>query len=219
MLRWKAMIGLCLAMACPGCGDPPAPVTPRADASDAGATAKSTGDFPADDASWGKFHSKRFFVTVSLPDGKGWKIDDHSRPNLFAVHEATSSRLSIQATREDELVNRAKCEARARTLGWVPAAALTTVADDVVVGPEAYDSRVWVALDAGKPGGAVEGHVFLFGAFLRQCLLVHFSTQVASARDEEVLSSRLAAVDARMIRRLVLDPPRTTDDAVVPKQK
>jgi hypothetical protein len=125
----------------------------------------------------------------------------------------------IQATREDDLMNRAKCEARARLLGWVPKVELTTVADDVVVGPEAYDSRVWVAIDASKPGGVVEGHVFLFGSFIRQCLFVHFSTKVGSAKEEEVLSSRLAAADARIVRRIALDPPRVTDDAVVPKQK
>jgi hypothetical protein len=205
------------ALAGPACGAP-APVEAPATAEDAGAGAKAA-DYPTDAASWGKFHSKRFLLTVSLPDGKGWKIDDHSRPNLFARHDATSSKLSLELTREDQLVNRQKCEARARALGWVPERPLTTIADDVVVGPGAYDSRVWVALDAGAPGGAVEGHVFLFGGFLRQCLLVHLSTKVPSARDEAVLSSRLAQADARVVRAIALDPPRTSDDATVPKDR
>jgi len=182
-------------------------------------SAKASG-FTNEDGAWGKFHSKRFQLSVPLPDGKAWKIDDHSRPELFAVHAGTSSRVAIQVTQEEELMNRQRCEVRARELGHVPAKAnLTTVEDTVTIGPDAYDSRVWVALDAARPGGEVEGHVFLFGAFIRRCLIVHISTKVVSAKDEDVLSSRLAIASSRMIRGITLDPPRTTDDAVVPRDK
>lgn len=175
--------------------------------------------FATDDAAWGRFHSKRFQLSIPLPDGKAWKIDDHSRPELVAVHATTSSRVSVLATHEEDLMNRQRCEVRARELGLVPKGELTTVEDHVTVGPEAYDSRIWVALDPAKPGGAVEGHVFLFGAFLRRCLLVHVSTVVPSAKDEDVLSSRLAIARARIVGGLTLDPLRTTDDATVPRDK
>lgn len=175
--------------------------------------------YPADDASWGRFHSKRFLLAFPLPDGKAWRIDDHSRPSLIAIHEATSSRVAVLTTQEDDLVNRQKCEARARDLGWVTSKTLTTVEDQITIGPEAYDSRIWVALDAARPGGALEGHVYLFGAFIRRCLLMHVSTAVPSAKDEEVLSERLALARARIIRGLTIDPPRTTDDATVPRDK
>ena len=186
---------------------------------DAGAAASAAPRYPADDASWGRYHSKRFLLSFPLPDGKAWRIDDHSRPSLFALHEATSSRLSLQATQEDDLMNRQKCEARARALGWVPSTTLTTVEDETTIGPEAYDARIWVALDAAKPGGELEGHVYFFGAFIRRCLLVHVSTKVPSARDEDVLSERLALARARIVRGLTIDPPRTTDDATVPRDK
>lgn len=199
-----------------GCGDPDATKPPQ---SPTGAATSAAPRYPADDAAWGRYHSKRFQLSFPLPDGKNWRIDDHSRPSLFAIHEATSSRIHVIATQEDELVNRQKCEARARALGWVASETLTTVDDQTTIGPEAYDSRVWVALDAAKPGGELEGHVYLFGAFIRRCLLVHVSTKVASARDEEVLSERLALARARVIRGLTLDPPRVTDDATVPRDR
>ena len=202
-----------------GCGDPPAASSPSKTAADGRSGVARAPAYPSEDAAWGRYHSKRFFLSISLPDGKAWKIDDHSRPSLFAVHEATGSKLAILATQEDELMNRQKCEERARELGWVPSKTLTTVEDQVTVGPEAYDSRVWVALDAAKPGGALDGHVYLFGAFLRRCLFVHLSTRVPSATDEDILSERLAMVRARMIRGLVLDPLRVTDDATVPRDK
>jgi hypothetical protein len=200
-----------------GCGEvaPEAPL-PR---SAAVAPTPEAPRYPTEDAAWGRYHSKRFQLSFPLPDGKSWRIDDHSRPSLFALHEATSSRVYLLATREDELVNRQKCEARARELGWVTQATLTTVEDEVTIGPEAYDSRIWVAVDAAKPGGAIEGHVYLFGAFLRRCLLVHVSTKVPSAKDEDVLSERLALARARIVRGLTVDPPRTSEDATVPRDK
>jgi hypothetical protein len=168
---------------------------------------------------WGRYHSTRLQLSLPLPDGKGWRIDDHSQPSLIASHDATQSRVTVLTTQEDELVNRQKCEARARELGWVASTTLTTVDAQVTVGPEAYDSRVWVALDAARPGGALVGHVYLFGAFLRRCLLVHVATTVASAKDEEVLSERLALVRARVVQGLTLDPARVTDDAAVPRDR
>ena len=135
------------------CGDPPVATPPHAPAHAAGA---SPPRYPSEDAAWGRYHSKRFQLSFPLPDGKAWRIDDHSRPSLFALHESTTSRVWVLATQEDELVNRQKCEARARDLGWVTSTKLTTVEDETTIGPEAYDSRIWVALDAAKPGGALE---------------------------------------------------------------
>jgi len=213
-----ACVASALVAAATACSDPPAsgphPATPGGDG-----VRPRPPPYATDDAAWGRYHSKRFFVSASLPDGKSWRIDDHSRPFLLALHEPTSSRLTLQITQEDELMNRGKCEARARDLGWVPSATLTTVEEQVTVGPEAYDSRVWVALDAARPGGAVDGHVYLFGAFIRRCLFVHLQTRVPSAADEDVLSERLAVARARIVRGLAIDPPRTTDDATVPRDK
>lgn len=177
-------------------------------------------EYPTDDAAWGTFHSKRFQLTLPLPDGKAWKIDDHRSPELVAVHAPTSSRVAILVTQEEDLMNRRRCEERAERLGWLKRASLfTTVEEQVRIGPAAYDSRVWVAIDAVRPGGGVEGHVFMFGAFLRRCLLVHFSTVVSSAKDEDVLASRLAIASTRIVKGISVDPLRTTDSANVPRDK
>ena len=218
-LRLSAVVALPFALAVLGvaCNDP-APAPPPHTVVDAPAVS-SAPRYPTDDASWGRYHSKRFLLSFPLPDGKAWHIDDHSRPSLFAVHEATGSRVWVMTTQEDDLVNRQKCEERARALGWITSKTLTTVDDQTTIGPEAYDSRIWVALDAAKPGGELEGHVYLFGAFIRRCLLMHVSTRIASAKDEEVLSERLALARARIVRLLTIDPPRISDDATVPRDK
>lgn len=190
----------------------------RAPGIDAASAPASAPSFTTEDAAWGRFHSKRFGLSLPLPDGHAWKIDDHSRPELVAVHPSTSSRVTLLATNEQDLMNRERCETRARQRGMVNGD-LTTVEDAVTVGPDAYDSRVWVAIGAARPGGVVEGHVYLFGAFLRRCLLVHVSTEIPSANDGDVLSARLAIARARIVGGIALDPMRTTDDATVPREK
>jgi hypothetical protein len=175
--------------------------------------------FPREEALWPKFHSIRFRLSVPLPDGKKWKIDDRAQPELHAVHEATHSRLVLYAWNEGELMNRARCEDRARGRGLV-ADGLATVEDAVTVGPEAFDTRVWVAVKAGKDHESpMVGHVFAFGAFIRRCLFVDFQSEVSSGKDEEILSSRLAVVKVRLLGGLALDAPRTTPDADIPPQK
>ncbi|MBX3221245.1 MAG: hypothetical protein KF795_12050 [Labilithrix sp.] len=209
------------ALAVAACADPPATTAPaRAPSGDPpGGASTRPPEYAREDAAWGKFHSKRFQLTIPLPDGRAWKIDDHRGAELVAVHAPTDSRLTLVATQEDELMNRQRCEERARARGWVMKPTLTTVEDQVTVGPDAYDSRVWVAIDAAGEGGKVEGHVFLFGAFLRRCLLVHLSTSIPSPKDDEVLASRLAVGSARIVKAIAIDPLRTTDDAVVPRDK
>ncbi len=212
--RLKTLVVVGGALGLAACSPPPAaPVAKTASAPEPHAAV-----FATEDAAWGRFHSKRHFLSVPLPDGKTWKIDDRTTPALVATHAPTSSTLRIAVTRETELMSRSRCEARARETGWVPEN-LTTLEEHVQTGPEAYDSRIWVALQPGKPGGVVEGHVFLFGGFLRQCLLVHYTTQVPSAQDEDALSSRMALVRTRVLGGMQLDPPRTTDDADVPRTK
>lgn len=174
-----------------------------------------------DAATWGTFHSKRFNVSVQLPDGKSWKIDDHKTADMVATHAATSSQLTIRAEYEAGLMNRARCEERAVALGVEPADAatrFTTVEDEAWVGPESYDSRVWVAVEAGRPDGGVVGHVFLFGSSVKRCLLLHFTTQVP-AKEEELLATRLAIAEERIVKAIKLDATRTAEDADVPPEK
>jgi hypothetical protein len=207
------------ALAATACGNAPETSTASRSSADAASPAAGSAAYVVDEAAWGKYHSKRHQFTVSLPEGKVWKIDDHRQPELVATHAATKSRLTVMATREEELANQTRCEARARSLGWVPQTPLTTVEDADFSGPEDYRSRVWVAVDAGRRDGSLEGHVFLFGAFLHRCLLVHLVTGVASANDEEVLATRLAVGTTRIVKGISVDASRTTEDAPLPRDK
>jgi hypothetical protein len=162
--------------------------------------------FPEAEAAWGKLHSLRFHLSVPVPDPASWRADDRSRGELVALEASTKSRLVVAIEPQSSLMNRQRCEARARELGLVPAATLRTVEDTVTVGPEAYDTRVWVALETSKSeNGPIVGHLFAFGAYVRKCLFVHVTSEVPSGRDESVLSQRLALARVRMVGGITMD--------------
>ncbi len=154
-----------------------------------------------------RYHSKRLALALPLPDGPRWRIDDHSQPELVATHEPTRSRVRVAVFRADELVGRAQCEALARERKLVPQGELSTLEDGVAVTQETFDTRVWVAVQAGGgPERPLVGYVLAFGGFLRKCYVFSFSTEVRGAAEESVLSSRLAYARARILGGLELDP-------------
>lgn len=154
-----------------------------------------------------RFHSKRFALSLPLPDGHTWRIDDHSGPALVATHAPTQSRVLVAVLHADTLVGRKECEQLARADKLVQDARFRTLEDDATYTQENFDTRVWVALEPGdSPDKPLVGHVMAFGGFLRKCLVFDFSTQVDGAADEPALSDRLAYARARILGGLQLDP-------------
>lgn len=154
-----------------------------------------------------RYHSLRFKLSVPLPDGRAWKIDDHRERELVATHAPSRSTLTLYSFAEPELMNRQSCEARARENGLVTLHDPRTVADETAVGPEAYDTRIWIALEAGASSESpMTGHAFLFGAYVRKCLFVHYATSVPSGRDEPLLTSRLATVRLLVLSGIRMEP-------------
>ncbi len=209
MLRGIALI---VALSFAGCGGAGHVETPTVGPAQSDATAANFSDEEHD---WGKFHSKRFAMSVPLPDARAWKVNDHTRPELVGTHDKTRSSLVVYRFDGPELMNRQRCEEKARELGLVPTGELHPVDDEVTVGPEAYDTRVLVEIHVGKNERApITGHVLAFGAYVRKCLFVHFTSEVLSAKDESVLSARLATFRTRVLDRITLD---SFDD--VPREK
>jgi hypothetical protein len=160
-----------------------------------------------------RYHSKRLALSLPLPDGASWRIDDHTRPELVATHAPTRSRIVVAILRTEGLVGRTQCEQLAQErklapqgIGATPGA-LRTIDEEVAITQQTFDTRIRVALVAGAaPGSPLVGHVMAFGGFLRKCLIFDFSTEVNGASDEPILSSRLAFARARILGGLELDP-------------
>ncbi|HEX3771814.1 MAG TPA: hypothetical protein VHV30_13150 [Polyangiaceae bacterium] len=190
---------------CAGTRAPPAP--PAAD--------PSTASFRADAGPMPVFRSRRFELSLPLPDGKTWRIDDHSQPELVATHAPTRSRVTVAVFRANELVGHARCEELARERRLVPEATDATnaatsarvVEDEVTITQDTFDTRIEVLVEPGAgPGGPLSGRVAAFGGFLRKCFVFVYTTSVDGSTDEPVLSDRLAFVRARVLGGLELEP-------------
>ena len=163
--------------------------------------------FPDDPRPLARFHSARFALTLPLPDGPAWRIDDHSHDALVATHAPTRSRVALATFHAEDLVGRAQCEALARARKLVPAVELRTLEDVSGLTQQTFDTRTVVAVVPGTaPDQPLVGHVIAFGGFLRKCFVFDFSTEVDGAADEPVLSARLAYARARILGGLELDP-------------
>ncbi|MDP9037039.1 MAG: hypothetical protein M3O50_19755 [Myxococcota bacterium] len=147
-----------------------------------------------------RYHSKRLGVSLPLPEGKEWRIDDHSSPELVATHPQTHSRLVVAVIRTDAVVGRTECERLARAHKLVPVGDLRTLEDAVTTTQESFDTRIWVAIQPGIGADeSVVGHVMAFGGFLRKCYVFGYSTVVNGAAEEPILSSRLALARTRIL--------------------
>ncbi len=153
-----------------------------------------------------RYRSRRLALSLPLPDGKQWHIDDHSQPELVATHAVTRSRVVVTVFTTDELVGRAQCEELARSRSLVPAGAFHALEDEVAITQGTFDTRVQVSVRADSaPNGGLVGLVTAFGGFLRKCYAFVYSTEVATPSDEPVLSSRLAVARARVLGGLEID--------------
>ncbi|HEU4536684.1 MAG TPA: hypothetical protein VFS00_21310 [Polyangiaceae bacterium] len=153
---------------------------------------------------WGRFRSARFDVSVELPDGKAWRINDRRGPWLVAEHAPTDSRLRLRAFRDDDPRNWRTCEARARELDpSLPP--LEGVVEERAEGLLAgWDARAW-ALLRPAPDGSIEGHYLFVAARIRKCLVAHYATRARGPAAGAVLGARLGDVAERIVGGLRAD--------------
>jgi hypothetical protein len=151
------------------------------------------------------FHSTRFGISVPLPDGPHWRIDDHKTPMMRATHEPTQSVVELAIWREDELMNRAKCEEHARQKSFAKELAAEVIDSEVISLPPGWDTGVSIGVEQSENGDkTATAHLVVFAAYLRKCMTFHFSTR-AKTSEATVLSDRLAFVRLRVFGELKLD--------------
>lgn len=198
-----------LALSCAAQARSPAAAPP--------APAPTAPSFSNETGALARYHSKRLALSLPLPEGRAWSIDDHSAPELVATHAATHSKIVVAILRADALMGRNQCEELARAGHLLPEGALQTLDEEVAVTQENYDTLIRVALQPGNdPKKPLVGHVTATGGFLRKCFVFAFSSEVDSAADAPVLSSRLAFARTRILGGLELDPFSSVGRAAVP---
>jgi hypothetical protein len=152
----------------------------------------------AEGAHMSRFHSARFSLSVPFPDGPHWRIEDHRTALLRATHEATQSKIEIVLWHEQELMNRQKCEDRAREKGYGERVG-EEVTSEIASVPQGWDTLVWLGTENERDVST--GHIVAFAASIRRCLYFHFSTKAVT----RAISDRLAFVRLRLLGDIQLD--------------
>jgi len=192
------------AMIVAGCGAS-APVA----SSPSGPTPVASAEAPAtfEGTRWGTFHSKRFELSLGLPDGSSWKIDDHRSPWMRADHEATHSTILLRSWSEGENVTRKACYARARE--WAPSLpdleSLSLIDDGTrkLVGDK--DARVAVGVVPAAPGASTGGFVVAVVGSVRRCIVLAFQTETSGPTAADEVAGSLALIADRLLPSLKLD--------------
>jgi hypothetical protein len=163
-----------------------------------------------DEGRSGRYHSARFELSLVLPGGKEWTVDDHRGPELIATHAPTASRLTLRVFELNELTNRQRCELEARARSLVPAT-LSLLDESDGGGPPDFDTHVVVGLapppastSASADKAPITGHVLAFAARVRRCLVFDFSATVPAGA-EATLGDRLAVGTTRILPTVQLD--------------
>lgn len=195
-----------------GCGpDPgtkaPAPVVPTRPlvAPEAPPPAAELSAFPASpgEPRYRRVLSKRHQVSLPLPDRKGWTLERDGSSFLVMKHGATSSSLVVRVWREQENMNRDRCEERVRRLRDLPdrGREINRRLADI---PSGFDSQVDVGFAASPPGEPLAGYVLAFGAKARRCFAFAYETAAGGPRAEQIVADRLLVIDGLTLEGLEL---------------
>lgn len=190
MSRALALAAAALVVA--ACGEPPRPARPAPSpprAATVTAPAFETGR-------WGEYRSRRFDLVVPLPDGRAWRIDDHASGWLVATHPPTSSVLLVRTWTEDAIVNRERCEARARLWRDLPRRdSIELVEERAIPVPPDFDTHVEIGVQgATGEDGAIEGVAMAFGGWAHRCFAYVLTTAAHGHGAERVVGERLAVM-------------------------
>lgn len=148
------------------------------------------------DANWGRYRSPRHGLSLPLPDGTSWRIDDHSTAWLDARHPGTGTRLRARTWIEPRPVNLTHCESEARRFApdlpqTDEAGTIDAYETNELFAPD-FSSQVVVGLGEVDPKQeSIQGHVLVVGVAGRRCLVLSFTANAAGPKGTTVLAERL----------------------------
>lgn len=149
---------------------------------------------PAGEPRYSRVVSKRLRLSIPLPNRGGWEMSRETSVFLILEHAATSSRLLVGIWREDELMNRQRCEARARLLRDLPKRGVGVLSSRLVDVPKGFDTQVDVGFDVEGEGEPLHGWAMAFGGLARECFAFIFTTVATGDEAERIIGDRLAVM-------------------------
>jgi hypothetical protein len=162
--------------------------------------------FPDDARPLPHYHSARLALSLPLPDGHAWRIDDHRTPWLSATHAASGSSLLVRSWVEDGRVDRHRCEERARLWKAFPETARAeSVQERSIDAPPGYDTFVSVGVVPGRPNEPLAGFALAFGGHAHRCFAWAFATTASGADAASVIGERLATMVDGSLGKVVVE--------------
>ena len=165
------------------------------------------------DVGWAKFTSKRFALTIGLPEGTLWKIDDHPGEWLRATHPA-GALLRAKVWTTTHITTRDRCEEQVRA--WLPDLP-TPEGQEVIDDRELTDfpargfkTRLLVGLAPATVATPVSGLALAIGVSERKCVAMVFTTSASGPTAPIDLAARLA-IGARILGGSVLNDMPTPE--------
>jgi hypothetical protein len=203
-MRLPSPAPLC-ALALAGCAE----VTPAAPPPAPGVVAPAPAHAPPPSFAgpWGTYRSERFSLSIPLPDGHAWRIDDHAGPWLSATHTLSTSALLVRSWAEDGRASRPRCEERARLWRKLPERSDAEVMQERSLNaPDGFDTKVEVGLQPGKkPGDPISAFAVAFGSHVHRCFAWAFTTTAAGPGADAAIAERLAAMIDGSLAKVVLE--------------
>jgi hypothetical protein len=138
--------------------------------------------------------SKRFQLSIPLPDRPGWALIRDKSSFLVMRHVATESELVARLWRESENMTRQRCEANVRLIRDVPEVE-RQIDERVIEVPLDFDTEVKVGLSIAEPGAPIGGQLLAFGASARWCFAFVYQTTARGPGAERVVGDRLAVIE------------------------
>jgi len=165
----------------------------------------------------GTFHSARFELSLDLPEGKAWRIDDHRTPWLVATHEPTRSTLQARSWVEDKPVAKHRCYERAKQwkTGLPDIDAGQAVSDERRSLDSGLEARIVSGVEVPEGSPRIGGYVVAVGTAVRKCLVIVYRTEAGRHAGPEAVADRLAVISETVMARVRFD--RTLDYSREPR--
>lgn len=132
-------------------------------------------------------------MSLELPSGNEWTLDDRGPAWWIATHGPTSSELAVRTWRAARTVSTTDCLAEARLRGprhfQEPAESLDSRA---LAAPEGFTGEV--VLGVTDAGGHLEGRLQAVGRAAGRCFALGFVTVAEGPRAPALVGGRLAAI-------------------------
>ncbi len=128
----------------------------------------------------------------------------------MATHGDSSSTVLVRVWREGDVVNRGRCEERARSWRALPEREGAEIVERRALGlPEDFDTVVEVGLIPPPPrapaGTPLQGFVMAFGGWAHRCFAYVFTTSASGVGAEQAVGERLALMMEGSLPKIVFE--------------